>query len=515
MDNTTTYAESVLQPEDLDGATSINDDAQIEPVPPFPRLSRYTILLQKKLYSKGRLSMIAGSGDPEPSRIVDQPKNRQSLEQKGEEPNVSKIASPSSRSPKQTPVQMPTEPPILEIDESSTKTTCTPVIRPLIRSLSEPAPQLIPLPPSPLEPLPTQPPIIEPPTQLAPQLLLPEPCTDTLGGPDEQEVVRNEFLDPSHLVRFYRRTPKIDQTESCKSNRSSNSNSYPLSLSSPTDRGLVYWSQRMEGFDEWNFIAKLEELLENGGDINVKNGYPLRRAAHHLKSQVVRFILDHNGSEGLDLALNSAISQHECPEAVEIVQMLVDNGANLDGSTDLCPPLEYVTSNSHWHFATILVNGGAKSGIDAALHHAVNSFPESEAQYNLVDLLLGKGANVHHLNAADGPTVLQRAARYSSPRIVLCILEAGADVLQQGGKYGTALKAAKQRSRKENSRKSMIETIEAAEQKARVQRGLPLYHSRDNLRLIFGYDSIKTRSNNHTYHNLRPVSSTRDIRVMA
>ena len=148
-------------------------------------------------------------------------------------------------------------------------------------------------------------------------------------------------------------------------------------------------------------IEHLESFLEQGGDINEKDGSEaglLYYATNYRYTNVVEFLLKH---EKLDV-----------------------NSQDYFGTT----ALHVAARNGYMEIAKLLLARGADVNLtdkegETPLHNSILTMHCLE----LIPLLMGRGANIHARRAEEGSTVLHLAARTGEVKIYKCLLEFGAD----------------------------------------------------------------------------------------
>ena len=189
-------------------------------------------------------------------------------------------------------------------------------------------------------------------------------------------------------------------------------------------------------------IVKLEELLENGYSPNVPNWYykgiwkilngfleispiyPLSAACSKGDPQLVQLLLDYGAdpllTEQEDFgwsALSSAILASEDEDCVQIVKMLIANGANIDNTGDYYLPA-VLASAEYPHLSYYTEE-------EAQLH--------AERIVELVILLMGD-MDVN----SDGGILLWNAAKNGNLPLVKYLLSIGADPTVEKEDGGTA-----------------------------------------------------------------------------
>ncbi|KAH7420282.1 ankyrin repeat-containing domain protein [Cadophora sp. MPI-SDFR-AT-0126] len=223
-------------------------------------------------------------------------------------------------------------------------------------------------------------------------------------------------------------------------------------------------------------------LLHNKVDVNIPPaGYfnPLNLAGSKADLETVRLLLDNGADTTLKLPGSQALHNAARRGEIDIMQLLVDRGAEINGTSDAtygtplkasiqshkdeafeftlshgadinCKgsrrkyPLDQAIFSGNMKAAERLIEMNAKFG-DEALEKALYS---TSKEY-LAKMLLGRGADPNADHHRYG-TILQFTAFKGSVQGVRWLLEAGSDPNDvPGGEYGTALQAACCRGRQE------------------------------------------------------------------
>ena len=200
-------------------------------------------------------------------------------------------------------------------------------------------------------------------------------------------------------------------------------------------------------------------LLEAGakGECEDHDGYTaLALAAFHGQVAAVKLLIEHNADVNTqtnfgDTAMMQAIRKNLTDDHVEIVQILLKSGANVDlqnhsGLTPLMKVAELSEGDAATIVEHLLQKGAAPDARDnegrTALMRAIHGGSRTTQE-----LLIDQGADLEARDAL-GVTALIFAAGYSDPNTVEFLLDRGADIeaqdnfgltpLMKAGKCGTA-----------------------------------------------------------------------------
>lgn len=175
----------------------------------------------------------------------------------------------------------------------------------------------------------------------------------------------------------------------------------------------------------------VKSMLEAGVSPNVPNGpyrglwrytnrfienvpeCPLSVACQEGNLEMVKLLLEYGATpaaterEGLDWsALSSAVLHSENEHSLEIVELLIENGANVESDKDGWPPVE---------LACMEYISSEKTPDERAAH--------AERVVQIVKLIIGD----YELNSNESVTLLMHAARCNNAPLVEYLLSIGAD----------------------------------------------------------------------------------------
>ncbi|KAE8370593.1 ankyrin repeat-containing domain protein [Aspergillus caelatus] len=197
-----------------------------------------------------------------------------------------------------------------------------------------------------------------------------------------------------------------------------------------------------------NDIARVEECLRNGADVNVQDGQcktPLQVAvgSNIEHEDIIRLLLQygadvtgHRGVHGNALTCAAVGS----PRTMKI--LLDHASAQKDFSLTSANRALYAASEvGRLEMVQLLLAQGVSPNAEGSMY---GSALEAAAQYGSEDsvrALLDAGAEVNFQGGYHG-NALQAAARYGHLNLVKILLEAGADINAPGGVYANALTSA-------------------------------------------------------------------------
>ncbi|KAF9050900.1 ankyrin repeat-containing domain protein [Rhodocollybia butyracea] len=179
-------------------------------------------------------------------------------------------------------------------------------------------------------------------------------------------------------------------------------------------------------------------LLEKGAEINAQGGYhgnALRAAVHHGNKGIVNFLLQNGADVNAQGEKYGSALQGATQKGNEaIVSLLLDRGAELNAQGG-----EFGNALQ----AAVL----GDQHCDSLMHQKLKDPPaedELRSREAIINLLLEKGADVNAQGGKYG-NALQAAAVNGNEPIVRLLLNRGAEVNTQGGEHGSALHAAANR----------------------------------------------------------------------
>ena len=162
-------------------------------------------------------------------------------------------------------------------------------------------------------------------------------------------------------------------------------------------------------------------LLKHGARVDDKNWSllvdqpPLRAAVERGDTDVVKLLLEHGAKQGIDWTMTNAILSKNA----EIIKMLLERGAQVDEDDFDLPPLVEAVEKGDADMAKLLLEHGAKQGIDWAMTVAI-----LRKNAEIIKMLSERGAQVDE-DDFDLPPLVE-AVEKGDADIVKLLLEHGA-----------------------------------------------------------------------------------------
>ena len=190
-------------------------------------------------------------------------------------------------------------------------------------------------------------------------------------------------------------------------------------------------------------IAIVEELISRGAGVNAQSGLyhdALNIASHRGHIDVVRLLIEKGACLKTTSrnVLLSAIDRYDSPVNIDLVQLLIDQGADIHGYGTDEIPLDVAASKNAYAVAQLLlqkgvdVNTPSREGITALMTASFHGHRD------MVRLLLDNGADITVQGGALGHALNHAAIRGRS-EIVQQLLHSGAEINAICGDFGTAL----------------------------------------------------------------------------
>ena len=165
----------------------------------------------------------------------------------------------------------------------------------------------------------------------------------------------------------------------------------------------------------------IELLLKHGAQVDDTNWSlfldqpPLVLAIETGDADMVKMLLDHDATQGIDQAIISAIFNKN----TEIIKILSERDAQVD-EVDWSPLVEAVEKGDA-DIVELLLEHGAKQGIDWAMTNAILS-----KNADIIKILSERGAQVDEMDWSDQPPLVEAVER-GDANIVKLLLEHGAE----------------------------------------------------------------------------------------
>ncbi|KAL6835232.1 hypothetical protein V8C40DRAFT_261883 [Trichoderma camerunense] len=216
---------------------------------------------------------------------------------------------------------------------------------------------------------------------------------------------------------------------------------------------IIYRSSRTDGWKNWTGLdlaskfgldQVVQELLLRYTYSPKSLSAPLYHASANGYKQIVQMMLDAGADVDTQGILGTPLQVAAYHGHGEIVRMLLGNGASLSlhayrTNTALCE----ASGQGHMEIVKMLLDSGA----DVNMRGKVGNTPLRAASENghgeIVQILLGNGADVDMQGVwLYAGTALQAAANRGHEEVVQILLNHGADVNARGSLWGTPLEAA-------------------------------------------------------------------------
>ncbi|KAJ6602411.1 ankyrin repeat domain-containing protein [Mycena vulgaris] len=201
----------------------------------------------------------------------------------------------------------------------------------------------------------------------------------------------------------------------------------------PWEEGLLRdkWSSPPWGFYDWPSDPSLLWIAA---------------AANLVKT--AKFLL--NETSILQLSDNQEIIVASYYGHLQMVQLLVDHGVNVNAQSGQCGALQAASYKGHKKIAQLLLECGANVNAQGGEYGSALQAASYEGHEELVQLLLEYDADVNvQVQGRIYGNILQTVSFNGHKEIVQLLIKYGADVNAQGGEYGSALQAASYKGHKE------------------------------------------------------------------
>jgi ankyrin repeat protein len=202
-------------------------------------------------------------------------------------------------------------------------------------------------------------------------------------------------------------------------------------------------------------LAAVKALLDAGrsADTPIAEGHqtPLQRAASSGKTEIAKLLIERGASVNAPAASGSALHLAIQGGWDDIVQLLIDNGADPDQRDAFDnTPLVLAVSAQHRDIAEILIKAGADLGASSSGLTPL-MFASSTGDVDQVRFLVKAGAKVNGVGKGQygGRSALLAAIPDGQADAVKALIELKADVNQKGPDGKTPLAAAREAKQEE------------------------------------------------------------------
>ncbi|KAL6249525.1 hypothetical protein RBB50_003378 [Rhinocladiella similis] len=185
----------------------------------------------------------------------------------------------------------------------------------------------------------------------------------------------------------------------------------------------------------------VQMLLDKGADVNAKGVYgsALYVASRHGHEKVVQTLVDGGVDINAEGKYGSALYVASKRGHEKVVQTLVDGGVDINAEGEYGSALYVASKRGHEKVVQTLVDGGVDINAEGEYGSALY-VALVHGYEKIVQILLDRGANVNAQGGYFG-NALQAASINGHEKTVRLLLNAGADVNAQGGYFGNALQA--------------------------------------------------------------------------
>ncbi|KAL7824032.1 hypothetical protein V8C26DRAFT_384656 [Trichoderma gracile] len=215
-----------------------------------------------------------------------------------------------------------------------------------------------------------------------------------------------------------------------------------------------YWKLLVERYETWSDLSMasylglkpvVQGLLRGTADNDMSDAdisQALCRASQKGHKEIVQMLLDHGADVDAITDTGTALLAASGKGYTEIVQMLLDHGADVSAiAGEYGTALLAASSQGHTETIQVLLSHGADVNAIAGDYGTALIVASNRGCTEAVQVLLDHGADVSAIAGLYG-TALQAASYSGSIDTVRMLLDHGADVSAIAGEYGTALKRA-------------------------------------------------------------------------
>ena len=192
----------------------------------------------------------------------------------------------------------------------------------------------------------------------------------------------------------------------------------------------------------------VRRLLERGDQVNETGGFcgiALQAAAYNNHEGVLDILLE-NGAEvnAVSGHFGNALQAAAYKGHTMLVHRLLESGANVvdDPHGFYGNALQAAAANGHVEEVRLLIEFGADVNERGGVYESALIAAAIGGHVTAATVLLENGADINLRGNMENPTALYAAAALGHGEVVNLLLEKGADSNAEGGRYGSALRAA-------------------------------------------------------------------------
>ncbi|KAK2594031.1 hypothetical protein QQS21_008250 [Conoideocrella luteorostrata] len=193
-------------------------------------------------------------------------------------------------------------------------------------------------------------------------------------------------------------------------------------------------------------VEIVQMLLDNGADVHARDKSSFQAACYRGYVEIVRMLLE-NGADvnAKDGPFGNALQAASDRGHVKTVQILLDNGADVNAQSKAHGnALQRASNRGHVETVHMLLDNGADVNAQGGYFGNALQAASITGHVETVQILLDNGADVNSQSRRFG-NALQAASGRGHIEIVQMLIDNGADVNAQGGPFGNALQAASDR----------------------------------------------------------------------